>query len=76
MDKTSKEEKLKPNTALHSSAEGVSVSKYMQYIRQQTDYDCFIEDFAKDEIDEIVDLLIETICIKRDKVWIAGAEQP
>lgn len=48
----------------------------MQYIRQQIDYDCLVADFVKDEIDEIVDLMIETICIKRDTIWIAGAEQP
>ncbi|MBS5935266.1 MAG: replication initiator protein A [Clostridiales bacterium] len=76
MDRTSEEEKLRSNTALYSSAEGRSVSKYMRYIRQQIDYDCLVADFAKDEIDEIVDLMIETICIKRDTIWIAGAEQP
>ena len=48
----------------------------MQYIRQQINYDCLVAYFAKDEINEIVDLMIETICIKRDTVWIAGAEQP
>lgn len=64
------------NAQPKNCAEGVSVSKYMQYIRQQIDYDCLVADYAKDEIDEIVDLMIETICIKRDTVWIAGAEQP
>lgn len=76
IERTSEEEKSKPSTAQHSSAEGVSVSKYMKYIRQQIDYDCLVADFAKDEIDVIVDLMIETICIKRDTIWIAGAEQP
>lgn len=76
MERTCEEEISKTNTVLHSSAEGVSMSKYIQFIRQQIDYDCLVADFAKDEIDEIVDLMIATICIKRDTVWIAGAEQP
>jgi hypothetical protein len=59
-----------------SDIQEISVSKYMQYIKQQIDYDCLVVDYSKDEIDEIVDLMLETICMKRDTVWIAGAEQP
>lgn len=73
MDRISCEEGV---TGQDSDIPGISVSKYMQYIKQQIDYDCLVVDYSKDEIDEIVDLMLETICMKRDTVWIAGAEQP
>lgn len=52
---------------------------YTEIVKENIDYDILLERSSigdRGYIDEIVELMVETICIKRDYVKIAGADYP
>ena len=54
------------------------VEIYREIIKDNIDYDILIHDnrFDKDRIDEIVDLILETVCTARKTLRIAGDDYP
>ena len=55
-----------------------AVEIYREIIKDNIDYDILIHDnrFDKDRIDEIVDLILETVCTARKTLRIAGDDFP
>lgn len=51
---------------------------YEEIIKDNISYDILVQDmkFEKDRLDEIVDLMLETVCTARKRVWIAGDDYP
>ena len=60
------------------AAIGSAVEIYREIIKDNIDYDILIHDnrFDTDRIDEIVDLILETICTARKTLRIAGDDFP
>lgn len=60
-----------------SSAQS-AVEVYREIIRDNIDYDILIQDsdLKKSRIDEIVDLMLETVCTRRKVIRIAGDDYP
>lgn len=55
-----------------------AVEIYREIIRDNIDYDILLHDnrFDKDRIDEILDLILETVCTARKTLRIAGDDYP
>ena len=55
-----------------------AVEIYREIIKDNIDYDILLHDnrFDKDRIDEIVDLILETVCTARKTLLIAGDDYP
>ena len=55
-----------------------AVEIYREIIKDNIDYDILLHDnrFDKDRIDEILDLILETVCTARKALRIAGDEYP
>lgn len=53
-------------------------SVYEEIIKENIEYDYLIQDhkFDKDRVDEIVDLILETVCSARKRIRIAGDDYP
>ena len=50
---------------------------YEEIIKDNIDYDILIQDMAdRDRLDEIVDLILETVCTRRMTIRIAGDDYP
>ena len=50
---------------------------YEEIIKDNIDYDILIQDIAdRDRLDEIVDLILETVCTRRKTIRIAGDDYP
>ena len=50
---------------------------YEEIIKDNIDYDILIQDMAdRDRLDEIVDLILETVCTRRKTIRIAGDDYP
>ena len=46
---------------------------YEEIIKDNIDYDILIQDMAdRDRLDEIVDLILETVCTRRKTIRVAG----
>ena len=53
-----------------------AVEIYREIIKDNIDYDILLHDNKYDRIDEIVDLILETVCTARKKLRIAGDDYP
>ena len=51
---------------------------YREIIKENIEYDCLIQDpkMDRERLDEIVDLMLETVCSARKKIRIAGDDYP
>ena len=50
---------------------------YEEIIKDNIDYDILIQDMAdRDRLDEIVDLILETVCTRRKTIRVAGDDYP
>ena len=50
---------------------------YEEVIKDNIDYDILIQDMAdRDRLDEIVDLILETVCTRRKTIRVAGDDYP
>jgi len=63
------------------AADGIGMDmreSYREIILENTDYDILIQDrkLDRDRLDEIVELLVDTICSARDTIRIAGDDFP
>ena len=45
-------------------------------IQNKIEYEFIVQRFDKDRLDEIVDLMVETLCSKRDYITVAGDDYP
>lgn len=52
------------------------VNTYRYIIKKNIDYEILIQEFATEEIDNLVELILEIVCTERKTIWIAGAEHP
>lgn len=55
------------------------VQAYTEVIKSNIDYQALIQDYGPENqpyIDEIVELIVEIVCVKRDTISIAGGEYP
>lgn len=49
---------------------------YRELIMENVEYDCLVPQYGRERMDEVVELLLETVCSKRDYIRIAGDEYP
>ena len=49
---------------------------YAEIIRENIEYPFMVERFGKDSVDELTDLIIETVCTSRKTIRIAGDDFP
>ena len=50
---------------------------YEEIIKDNIDYDILIQDMVdRDRLDEIVDLILETVCTRRKTIRVAGDDYP
>jgi len=47
-----------------------------QTIQEKIEYEFIVKRFDKDRLDEIVDLMVETLCSKRESITVAGDDYP
>lgn len=52
------------------------IDAYKTLIKQNIDYNILCENYSKSEIEEIVDLITETVCTSRKRVRVAGEDYP
>lgn len=52
------------------------IDTYKKLVKQNIDYDILCESHSKSEIDEIVDLITETVCTSRKRLRVAGEDYP
>ena len=55
-----------------------SMETYMDIVKRNIEYECLLENnpYKKDVIEEILNLIVETLSVKRKTLRIAGAEYP
>ena len=49
---------------------------YRDLIKENVEYDCLCEQYGKERMDEIVELLTDTVCSKREYITIASDDYP
>ena len=49
---------------------------YRDMIKENVEYDCLCEQYGKERMDEIVELLTDTVCSKREYITIASDDYP
>lgn len=66
------------NQSIYREDEMDSIEAYTEIIKTNIEYDYLIRDnpYKRDVIDEIVNLLVETIAVERNTIRIAGTEYP
>lgn len=45
-------------------------------MKEHIEYEIAIQNYNKEEIDEIVDIIVETVCSIRESIKIGGVEYP
>lgn len=72
------ETKKEPERKREEASTQSAVEIYREIIKDNIDYDILILDngMEKDRIDEIVDIMLETVCTARKSVRIAGDDYP
>lgn len=53
-----------------------SVREMREQVKQNIGYECMIADHDKSRVDEIVDLMVETLCSSSEYITISGADYP
>ena len=51
-------------------------NEYRDLIKENVEYDCLCEQYGKERMDEIVELLTDTVCSKREYITIASDDYP
>lgn len=66
------------NQSIYQEDEMDSIEAYTDIIKSNIEYEYLVRDnpYKKDVIDEIVNLLVETIAVERKKIRIAGTDYP
>lgn len=52
------------------------VAIYREIVRENIEYECLINERRREEIDELVDLMVEVICTTGTKIKVGGTEYP
>ena len=54
------------------------IESYRELILENIEYDCIKQQYGtyRDDLDEIVELMVETVCAKRKTTRIAGSDFP
>jgi hypothetical protein len=66
----------------HSSPHGLDadgmgeVNSYRELIEENIEYDCLIGQYGKERMDELVELMLDTVCSRRDYITISGDDYP
>ena len=55
---------------------GLDAHSIKESIQEKIEYEFIVQRFDKDRLDEIVDLMVETLCSKRDYITVAGDDYP
>ena len=53
-----------------------AIDIYRDIIKENIEYDRIVDRFNEDSLDEIVDLILETVCTSRKTIRIAGDDYP
>lgn len=49
---------------------------YYDLIKEKVDYEALVAQYNQEDIDEIIDLMVETMCSSASSIWIAGEARP
>lgn len=52
------------------------MESYRELILDNIEYDCLVQQYGRERMGELVELLLETVCSKRDYIRVAGDEYP
>ena len=55
---------------------GLDAHSIKESIQEKIEYKFIVQRYDKDRLDEIVDLMVETLCSKRDYITVAGDDYP
>ena len=55
---------------------GLDAHSIKETIQEKIEYKFIVQRYDKDRLDEIVDLMVETLCSKRDYITVAGDDYP
>ena len=50
--------------------------QYRELIMENIEYDCLCERYDQERLDEIIEIMLDAICGKRDHIRIGGADYP
>lgn len=54
----------------------VNIAQVRQQVRNGISYDCIIDSMNRERLDEIVELIVETLCSNKPTIAISGVEYP
>ncbi len=52
------------------------MDRWMKYVRNRVEYGILVQDYSAKRVNELVDLIVETLVVKRKYVTIGGADYP
>ncbi len=55
---------------------GLDAHSIKESIQEKIEYELIVKRYDKDRLDEIVDLMVETLCSKREYITVAGDDYP
>ena len=55
---------------------GLDAQSIKEAIQNKLEHEFIVQRFDKDRLDEIVDMMVETLCSKRECITVAGDEYP
>ena len=69
------------NNRILSEADGATKriaerESYRELILRNIDYECMVEDCGREKLDEIVELMVDTVCTTQDYIVIGGDRKP
>ena len=50
--------------------------QYLELIHKNIEYPFLLQEYRKEELDELVELMVDTICSQRSVILIAGDDRP
>jgi len=62
--------------AIEKDEIGLDAHSIKESIQEEIEYKFIVQRYDKDRLDEIVDLMVETLCSKRDYITVAGDDYP
>lgn len=53
-----------------------SIEAYRQFIKENIEYDCLLEQYGRERMDEILELMLEAVCLPKTHIRIGGEDFP
>ena len=53
-----------------------TMDAYRRLIHQNIEYDCLLQQYGRERMDEIVELMLEAVCLPRSHIRVGGEEIP